>query len=1503
MTEKHSFDPFSGGELLRVSPTTAPQQEIIAAAKVSDEANTAFNEAIALRINGPLDVGLLEKCFNILIKRHEILRTTFSPAGDELCLQESGNVTVAYEDLRRYEERQKQQLIQNLLRNVAISPMNLEEGPLFFVWVKQLDDTAFELIVATHHLVCDGWSFGIMLKELSQLYNNDGSGTSLKEPDSYYDFAEQQAATLVKNIDTDFWRNAFKQLPPTLDLPLDRPRPLTRSFRAARIDYRFNKELVSKIPSAASKLKSSLVNFVMAGYFTLLHRLTGNQDIVVGLPLAGQAAFNHLDMFGHMVQLIPIRVHLDGNDIFGDIVQNVKKEVLNASDHPNFTFGQLLENKAVDRSRVPLISTIFNIDQAAPPVNFGSASATVRSIPRAADSFEMFLNIVPSKDEFLIEATYSTALFSEETILAWIEALETILQSAVENPEQQLKDLKLCDSLPDVVKKFNQTKRDYKYDNFISAFNLQKDTNPDTVAVISDDRELSYSQLDHASLQLAERLSSIGVTEGSVVGICCQRSEKLLISTLAIFKLGAAYLPLDPDYPQDRLLYMLDDSGAVAVIQDDKAPQGVLDADIHLIDINKSEDILKSPAPLPQLPLDRNRLAYMIYTSGSTGKPKGVKVQGSAMINFLESMATAPGFSSNDRMLAFTTLSFDISVLELFLPVIVGGSIVIANSDDYKDGEQLAKLIEKHNVTVLQATPGTWRMLLASSWADSEATKGKRLKAISGGEPLPQSLINDLLPRVAELWNGYGPTEATVYASFKKVNKADPIITIGTPVDNTSLFILDSNLNPLPLSTPGELCIGGDGVTLGYHNRPDLNEKVFVDHPEFGRIYRTGDLSKALAIGEVQHLGRMDNQVKLRGYRIELGEIESALLKCPRVTQAAVFLWELSELDVRIVACCTPDKSESLDSIALRRQLRTELPNYMVPQYFLSVDDIPLSPSGKVDRRALPRPEISDQSILSQSKLTNDTEKLIAGIWSDLIKATGAIGRDDNFFEIGGHSLLALEVVRRVEIATGVRLEISQIITQRLGSLAEKIADSEKVAGRNQDSPTALKQSAVRHLSEEQMRLLKFQLSHPDDTSNNLPASWLLDGELDIEAFRSSMKRLYERQTAMRTVITEADGSHHQLLQHITETETLILKDFSEKDPPLDEAIKDATEIAKQPFNVINNQLCHVWLYKLTPTEHVIALLAHQLTFDGWSFDIFLKELEIFYTNTLQGNAASLDLLPIQFRDFSEWSSSRQPTKDILQYHKNSLQRSLDRRYPFDIDAPKGTCGRQVAKLSKENLKAIESFCEKHQLRLHEVIFAALAKYYGKYLKEDEITITLPVTGRYIPETIGLIGCFVSKLPAEIKISRGVFLDIAIDIATQLREFHENQDLSLAQLLKGTSHENKPLPAGLSLSFAYQDIRNRPNSLANLKLSQVNIDRQQTELPVEFWSRIEDDGFLLVIDYDYSQAEEAIIGYLLENIAEFLKTIDQIEEVAETSKVVNTPANEKKSLWRRLFKG
>ncbi len=1496
------FDPFAGGEISRLCPTTAPQQEIITSSKMSDEANTAFNEAVALRVTGLLDIALLESCVNALLERHDILSATFSSLGDEICLQPARRLVVDYEDLRSCDAAVKEQALDALFKNIAISPMNLEEGPLFFAWVKQLEDESFELIFAAHHVICDGWSIGLLLTELAAIYKNGGDVSALPAAPSFFDFADQHAASQVSNVDVDYWLERFVNLPPSLDLPLDRPRPPTRSFRAARYDYHLDQALVKALPKAASALKSSLVNYVLAGYFALLHRLTGNEDIVVGLPVAGQAALNQLSLVGHMVQLLPIRISLNGNTPFSELVAAVKEQVLNASEHPNFTFGKLLENIRVDRARVPLVSTIFNIDQPMPEMDFGTAKAMLRSVPRAAENFEMFLNIMPSSEDLVIEATYSSVLFSEATIHAWLQSLEAILQAALQDHSVPLDSLCLASELPAVVEAFNQTAKANQFTDLISAFRFRQQQYPDSIAVICGDQSLTYSQLDTSSSALAALLCKAGVKEGSIVGICCERSELLLVNTLAVLKTGAAYLPLDPDFPEERLLYMLEDSEAVAVIEDASAPQGVRDAAAIHLSTDELSNSSADPYDFEPLSVGADQVAYTIYTSGSTGKPKGVRVQHSAMINFLESMAVEPGLTEQDRLLAVTTLSFDISVLELFLPLICGGATVVATRDDVKDGERLAALIEQHGVTVMQATPSTWRMLLLSRWCAAAKSGQPKIKALCGGEPLPPDLAKELLPQVAELWNMFGPTETTVWSTCKRIHYADSVITVGTPIANTQIYILDGKLNLLPVSTPGELCVGGAGVTLGYHNRPELSADRFVEHPTYGRIYRTGDLAKVLPRGDIQHLGRLDDQVKLRGYRIELGDIEAALQNCAEVVQAAAYLWEINEQDVRVVACCVPPAGKTLETIAVRKQLRNVLPSYMLPQYFLSIDAVPLTPNGKIDRRSLPRPEVAESSILGEKVLHTETEKQIAQIWIDLLKPTGAIGREDNFFEIGGHSLLALEAIRRIETVTGARLTPTELVVERLATLATKADAAGGAQQQDETMPLALPQSALRRLSLEQSRLLQRQLKVANSTCNNLPAAWLLEGDVNLDALRKSLQRVFERQTALRTQIIVGEHGYQLKLRHMADVDVPDYVDLSNELQPLDAVLAKAAQSALQPFDVVDQSLCRMTLYKVDASTHLLALTPHQLIFDGWSFDIFLRELESFYQATLENQAATLEPLPFQFRDYSEWSAEQVINESTLKFHQRILDSNPPRTTFVDSNADKSECRRRELHFDTDTLLSVEAFCERHNARLHELLLAVFAKACCDHDQRSELLIGLPVTGRYIPEVIGLVGSFVSMLPLQLQLRVGNFSSMVQDVAEQLRLFHDHQELSFAECVQGTKLEEQPFPDLLEMSFAFQDIRNRPQSLANLKLSQIDMGRQQTEVPLELWTRVQPDGLLVVFDYDSGQVDESAINNLADAVTETMNSLDALAEQTSTEHTVEpTDPEAAKPFWKRLF--
>lgn len=1489
------FDPFAGGEILQVSPTTWPQKEIIASAQMSDEANTAFNEAVSVTIDGDLDVDLMRSSLGALVERHDVFRSTFSRNGSDICLQESRPPNVVVEDVSSLAADEKDRAIQRIWNEIAITPMNLEEGPLVFFWIVKLDSARFELMIAAHHVVCDGWSFGLLLDQLAKIYRAGGDASGLDEAPSFLEFAEELNAREVANEDIDFWKEKFAELPPVVDLPLDKKRPTARPFEAARLDVDLDPDLVAVLPKAAAAMKASLVNVTLSGWFALLHRLTGVEDLVVGLPVAGQAAFDRLGQAGHLVQLLPIRIRVTKDMPFADVVQQVKSAVFDASDHPNFTFAELLKGKVVDRSRVPVMSTIFNIDQPMGELDFGSARGVIRSIPRAAENFEIFLNVRPYKDRLQIEATYSTALFTEPTIASWLGSLEQILAAAVEDSSGTVGDLQLARDLPDDLKTVNATATEIAHPDVTSAFAAQADKTPDATAVSCQGQTLSYADLARFASAVASHLRAQGVSAGDIVAICCRRSVHLQAYMLGILEAGAAYLPLDPGFPDERLRYMLEDSGAKWIIQDD-ATRGRLSADgVHAFDTDelaKAEatagDDLVAPGP--------DDRAYIIYTSGSTGRPKGVCLSHRAMMNFLGGMLDRPGVAPSDRLLAVTTLSFDISVLELFLPLVAGGTVVVATEDECKDGTLLAERFDEERITVMQATPATWRLLLDTDWAQRDLSS---FKCLCGGEPLPPDLARDLVSRVGELWNMFGPTETTVWSTCKRIDADDDLITVGTPIANTQIYVLDDNLHPLPLSVGGELFIGGDGLAIGYHERPELTEEKFLDHPRFGRIYRTGDTAKIMPGGETQHLGRVDDQVKIRGYRIELGEIESALKACDGVSAAAAYLWELSPEDVRLVACCIPAAGGSLETMAIRKALRETLPSYMMPQYFVAVDEIPLSPAGKVHRKSLPRPEVRETTILKGASPVTRTEKQIAEVWTELVKPSNPVSREDNFFEIGGHSLLALQAIRKIEGVTGVQLTANDIVVQRLSALAQKIDDSAGVGTDEDSGPVALPSTQDRELSPEQIRLLERQLAHPEGTCNNLPASWVLEGDLDLPSFHKSLKRVYERQTALRTVITRKGDSYHQGIIHADKMPEMELVDCADQEDALADALERAGRFSVEPFVPLDQPLVRATVYRLAEDRHLFVFVPHQLIFDGWSFDLFLGDLQRIYSSFTSGRTSSSTPLDFEFRDYADWLRRRSPDADALAFHRNAIA-DIGESVLVDANGSKGNSGREVLEFSLEDLRRLEGICETHGFRMHELLMTMFSIAVHRVTDGASTLLGMPVSGRTRPDVISLVGSFVSTLPFEAELRGDSFADVVANLAEQLKRFLDHQDVSYADVVADTDVARYHYPNYITASFGYQDVRNRPTSLADLKLSQIDMPRSQTELPLEFWTRVHKGGVMMAFDYDDGLMSPDTIRRLAAEVKGVTDALQDYDVSFLATKVRSDDGN--KPIWRRMFK-
>ena len=1048
------FDPFAGGMLELVAPTTEPQKEIWLAAKMQPEASLSYNESVCLRLRGTLDRRALDQALADLVARHDALRSTISPDGQQLCVSAEGGLAPTVTDLSALEAGDQSDELQSARRLHVLEPFDLEHGPLIRCQLLVLDGEDHALLISAHHIVCDGWSFGVLLEDLGALYSARAAGRfgaeSLPPPCSFGEYARERAA-FANSSDysalKDYWLTQVAGQPPPLDLPTDHERQAPRSYRSEREDGVIPREVLQAVRACGALHGASLFVTLLTAFAVLVSRLSGQRDFILGVPAAGQNLEGHERLVGHCVHLLPMRMRIDTALSFVDLLKSVRASVLDAFEHQAYTFGSLLRTLLVERdaSRPTLVSVMFNLDQ---PVKLGGAfaglSAEFRSNPRAFENFDLSVNIVQENDGLRAEAQYGSELFDPSTMVRWLDSYLELLKGLVANPSNPVASASVLGAADRTAwSRLNATKREFPRETTVSeVISSGMRQWPDRVALTIGERNVTYAQLKDTSARLTGALARRGIGRGDRVGISLERSPELLAAVVGVLDSGAAYVPLDPAFPRERLQFMSSDAGLSLILTD--ATTAALWADVpvtklSMLDLQTDHESVAAPAGPPAEAAARaDDAAYVIYTSGSTGKPKGVCVQHRAIVNFLMSMRESPGICGADTLLAVTTLSFDIAVLELLLPLTVGARLVLASRDDAMDGNALRDLVDRHAVTLLQATPSTWRLLLESGW-----TGAARLKALSGGEPLPVDVARELSPRVGSLWNMYGPTETTVWSSNYRYTGAETSLPIGTPIWNTRFYVLDASRALCPVGVQGELWIAGDGVTLGYWQRPDLTAERFVADPFSSsageRMYRTGDLGRLRPDGLLECLGRTDFQVKIRGHRIELGEIEAVIAANPAVSRCVVDTRIVGTGDRVICAYVVMHENQPLEPATLRDSARLSLPEYMVPTVFMAIDSVPLTPNGKIDRLALPIPEGHAQRMAASAFVAPETDSQIrlAAIWKDLLEVP-QIGRHDNFFDLGGHSLLAMRAIAAMQQATGRRIRPASYVLETLSQIASQ---------------------------------------------------------------------------------------------------------------------------------------------------------------------------------------------------------------------------------------------------------------------------------------------------------------------------------------------------------------------------------------------------------------------------------------------------------------------------------
>jgi amino acid adenylation domain-containing protein len=1004
----------------------------------------------AYKIDGDMAIKHLEQAIEALLKRHESLRTVFRLHDGEpcQCLLEPEPFELKSYDLASIQDPSGPN-VNELITSISSRPFDLSRDRLIRIEMIHAGENEDYIILILHHIISDGWSMNILFRELLLLYlgfHHDEPASLPDLPINYIDYAEwQQKSYAAGRLDHElaYWKENLKGQLPILNLPADHRGESEQTKRGSCEPISLPGDLTRHLTLLGRSENATMFMTLLAAYMVLLHRLSGQDDIIIGSPIAGRGHTGVENIIGLFVNSIVVRGDMSSDPEFRVFLRTIRDACLHAYSNQDLPFEKLVDELVIERNpnANPVFQTMFAFHDSTESME-SQTSLNLKPVETSLDraQFELCFSLNEYEGKLLGIFQYQTDIFEKATIQRWIKLFQNLLLEIINDPDQRIGRIPLLDGedRDRILVQWNNTRADYPREaTIVNLFEEQAVRHPDKTAVSSGGSSVTYDQLNRRANRLAHYLSGRGMKQKMLMGVCQERGIDMLISVLGVMKAGCAYVPIDSGFPVQRIAMMIEDSGLHALLTTSDLAEILFAGrdDLILTDL-QSPVISKSLDSNPQTRPDPQDVAYIIYTSGSTGRPKGVQIPHRGLTNFLCSMANEPGLHEQDVLLAVTTLSFDISGLELYLPLIRGACVVIAEHDTAVDASALSDLIEDSGATVMQSTPATWLMLQQVGW------KGKpRLKALCGGEAMPVELARWLKSCCGEVWNLYGPTETTIWSTVLKIEEIKHTIPIGRPIANTQVYILYTNMNPVPPGVAGDLYIAGDGVAIGYLNRPELTAERFVDNPfttlPDSKMYFTGDQARWLSDGNIEFLGRNDYQVKLRGFRIELGEIESVISRHEQISQAVVVIREDQPGDQRLTAYMIAEGEINPATAELRESLSTDLPYYMVPSQFVFLGSMPLTPNGKVDRKALPTPtEMSMGLAIDYVEPSTDMEIYLGKIWAEVL-GVERVGVNDNFFDLGGHSMLVIRVISRLKDDHDMQINPREFMMQSLGQIAQ----------------------------------------------------------------------------------------------------------------------------------------------------------------------------------------------------------------------------------------------------------------------------------------------------------------------------------------------------------------------------------------------------------------------------------------------------------------------------------
>ena len=1350
----------------------------------------AYNLIAAVRVSGLLKVEILERSVAEIVRRHEVLRTTFATVEGEArqIITSQNGISLRAIDLREEGEAEQERRVREEVAREAQTPFNLRRGPLMRLTVLQQSESEHVLLLAMHHIISDGWSMRVMINELSQLYAAYVRGEQSPLPElgiQYADYAMWQRERLqgeVLNRQLDYWREQLRGAPAVLELPTDRPRTNVQSLRGATEVLVLDEELSEGLKQISRQHGVTLFITLLAAFQTLLSRYCGTPDVVVGSPIANRNRDEIEGLIGFFVNTLVFRARIEREESFSQMLKRVREVCLEAYAHQDVPFEKLVEALQLERSMSyqPLVQVLFALQNATQQTQqIDGLRFKPIELETKSSRCDLTVSIIELGSRMEAQVEYSTDLFDAATIRRMLGHFTNLLESIVADPEQRVGELRMlsADEERQVVEEWNDTQREYARETCIhELFAEEAQRRPDAVAVVADGEQVSYGELNRRANQLAWRLQELGVGPEVVVGICVERSVELIVGLLGILKAGGAYLPLDAEYPRERLEYMVADAGVnVVLTQSSLRDRLPLTVDVQYVEL-ESDSFVRGDSTAPESGASAETLAYVIYTSGSTGQPKGAAVPHRGVVRLVR-QSNYVKLDEEQVVLQMAPVSFDASTFEIWGALLNGARLVMMQAGQ-PSLEDIAATVKQHQVSTMWLTAGLFQVMATEQLESLREVK----QLLAGGDVLGVRAVQAVLEGTGEhvLINGYGPTENTTFSCCHVMHAGEEVgvtVPIGKPITNSTAYVLDEQLRPVPVGVRGELYLGGDGLARGYVGQPELTAQRFIPNPfskdAGARLYRTGDVVRWNSQGVVEFIGRVDHQVKVRGYRIELGEVEEALAGYEGISESAVVVRSEGEGDKRLVGYVVSAADVALEVSELRSYLETKLPDYMIPSVFVELTEFPLTANGKVDRKALAAEELELGGKREYEAPRTAVEELLAGIWAEVL-GVDRVGIHDNFFELGGDSILSIQSIARANRA-GLRLSPKDLFQHQTvallaavaGTATEVIAEQGLVTG-----PVAL--TPIQHWFFEQ------ELSEPHHFNQTL----LLEVKeaLDPQLLAEAVRQIVLHHDALRLRFEQSESGWIQYHADATEPASFTKLDLSTVPASRQSAAIEAEAAAAQAsLNVTAGPVLRVVYFDMGEEQPArLLLVCHHLVVDGVSWRILLADLQEAYGALAAGVAVQL---PAKSSSFQQWSQAlqeyagRSEVQAQVEYWQSAQReqvRSLPRDYADGENLVNSTAV-VVESLSREETEALlQEVPGVYHTQINEVLLSGLALAIGEWSESPVVLADVEGHGREeISERVDVsrtVGWFTTIYPVLLEVNGGEAGEVVKQIKEQVRE-------------------------------------------------------------------------------------------------------------------------------------